>query len=50
MLQHLDVRKSTGPDGISARLLREVALEIAEPLTFFNYSRGLSHVIGSKVM
>ena len=35
MLQHLDVQKSTGPDGLSARFLREVALEIAEPLNIF---------------
>ena len=33
MLQHLDTQKSTGPDGISAGLLKEVAIEIAEPLT-----------------
>ena len=32
-LQHLDVRKSTGSDGFSARFLKEVAVEIAEPLT-----------------
>ena len=38
-LWHLDVRKSTGSDGFSARLLREVAVEIAEPLsTIFNKS------------
>ena len=34
MFQHLDIRKSTGPDGISARFLREVAVEITEPLTY----------------
>ena len=53
LLQHLDIQKSTGPDGISARFLREVAAEIAEPLTYlynFLYSLGLSQVIGSKVM
>ena len=33
MLQHLDTQKSTGPDGISAGVLKEVAIEIAEPLT-----------------
>ena len=33
MLQHLDVRKYTGPDGLSAHFLREVAGVIAEPLT-----------------
>ena len=39
LLQHLDIQKSTGPDGISARFLREVAVEIAEPLTYlYNYS------------
>ena len=32
-LQHLDVQKSTGPDGFSARFLREVAAEVAIPLT-----------------
>ena len=35
MLRHLstlDVRKSTGLDGLSARFLREVAVEIAAPL------------------
>ena len=35
MLQHLstlDVRKSTEPDGLSARFLREVAVEITAPL------------------
>ena len=32
-LQHLDVRKATGPDGISAFFLKAVASEIAEPLT-----------------
>ena len=38
-LQHLDVRKSTVSDGFSARLLREVAVEIAEPLSaIFNKS------------
>ena len=39
LLQHLDIQKSTGPDGISARFLREVAAEIAEPLTYlYNFS------------
>ena len=39
MLQHLDIWKSTGPDGISARFLREVAAEITEPLTYlYNFS------------
>ena len=39
VVAHLDVCKSTGSDGFSARLLREVAVEIAEPLsTIFNNS------------
>ena len=33
MLQHLNIRKSTGPDGLSGCFLKEVAVEIAEPLT-----------------
>ena len=33
MLQHLDTQKFTGPDGISAGSLKQVATEIAEPLT-----------------
>ena len=32
-LQHLDVKKSTGPDGLSARFLRSISSEIAVPLT-----------------
>ena len=32
MLQHLNIQKSTGLDGISATFLREVSAEIAEPL------------------
>ena len=35
LLQHLDIQKSTGLDGISARFLKEVAAEIAEPLTYY---------------
>ena len=31
MLQHLNIQKSSGPDG--RRFLKEVASEIAEPLT-----------------
>ena len=40
MLQHLDtIQKLTGPNGISTRLLREVATEIAELLTYlYNFS------------
>ena len=38
-LQHLDTRKSTGLDGISALFLKMVASEVADPLTFiFNQS------------
>ena len=38
-LLHLDVRKATGPDDISAFFLKAVASEIAEPLTvLFNQS------------
>ena len=33
LLQHLNVQKSSGADGISSRLLKEVASEVAEPLT-----------------
>ena len=38
-LKSLDIRKSTGPDNLSARFLREVAYEITAPLTsLFNFS------------
>jgi len=38
-LQHLDIRKATGPDGTSTFFLKAVASEIAEPLTvLFNQS------------
>jgi len=40
-LQSLDLKKSTGPDGLSARFLREVAAEIATPLTHL-YNASLS--------
>jgi len=33
LLSHLDVRKSVGPDGLSARFLKEVAEQIVTPLT-----------------
>jgi len=29
--ERLDIKKSTGPDGVSALFLREVAVEIVEP-------------------
>ena len=32
-LSSLDVSKATGPDGLSARFLKEISSEIAEPLT-----------------
>ena len=39
MLKNLDVKKSVGPDGISARFLKEIAAEITNPLTkLFNKS------------
>ena len=39
MLCTLDEKKSVGPDGISARFLREIAKEITDPLTtLFNKS------------
>ena len=38
-LQTLNIKKATGPDGISACFLRSVAEKLAEPLTFiFNMS------------
>ena len=38
-LQHLDTKKSIGPDGLSARFLKSVMCEIAVPLTkLFNES------------
>ena len=43
MLSALDVRKSVGPDGISARFLKEIAEVVAEPLTkMFNKSQCVS--------
>ena len=32
-LKHLDICKSTGPDGLSAKFLREITADIAVPLT-----------------
>ena len=38
-LQALEIQKSVEPDGISARLMKEVAAKIASPLTYvFNKS------------
>ena len=38
-LSSLDVKKSTGPDQLSSRFLKEVASEVVVPLTnLFNYS------------
>ena len=33
LLSRLDIRKSVGPDGLSARFLKEVAEQIVTPLT-----------------
>jgi len=41
LLSALDVRKSVGPDGISARFLKEVALVVAEPLSKLFINRSL---------
>ena len=41
LLMELDIRKSTDPNGLSARFLQWVAEEIAEPLTFV-YNKSLS--------
>jgi len=40
-LKTLNVRKSFGPDGISAHLIKELAAEIAPPLTFI-YNKSLN--------
>jgi len=38
-LQHLNAKKSTGPDGLSARFLRSISSEIDVPITkLFNES------------
>jgi len=41
LLEGLDTRKSTGPDGLSALFLKQVAVEIAEPLAYI-YNKSLS--------
>jgi len=40
-LEGLDTRKSTSPDGLSALFLKQVAVEIAEPLAYI-YNKSLS--------
>ena len=40
LLQNLDEKKSIGPNGISARFLREVAAEVVDPLTML-YNKSL---------
>lgn len=40
LLQNLDEKKSMGPDGISARFLKEVAAEVVDPLTML-YNKSL---------
>uniref|UniRef100_A0A8C3CW89 Reverse transcriptase domain-containing protein n=1 Tax=Cairina moschata TaxID=8855 RepID=A0A8C3CW89_CAIMO len=42
LLQHLDVRKSMGPDGIHPRILRELAEELAKLLTIIYQQSCLS--------
>uniref|UniRef100_A0A493T0R3 Reverse transcriptase domain-containing protein n=1 Tax=Anas platyrhynchos platyrhynchos TaxID=8840 RepID=A0A493T0R3_ANAPP len=42
LLWHLDVRKSVGPDGIHPRVLRELAEELAKPLTIIYQQSWLS--------
>uniref|UniRef100_A0A8B9BE17 Reverse transcriptase domain-containing protein n=1 Tax=Anser brachyrhynchus TaxID=132585 RepID=A0A8B9BE17_9AVES len=42
LLQHLDVRKSMGPDGIPPRVLRELAEELAKPLSIIYQQSWLS--------
>ena len=51
-LQTLNIKKATGPDGISAYFLRSVAEELAEPLTFiFNMSiQAPYHELGNSLM
>uniref|UniRef100_A0A8B9CEL4 Reverse transcriptase domain-containing protein n=1 Tax=Anser brachyrhynchus TaxID=132585 RepID=A0A8B9CEL4_9AVES len=42
LLQHLDVRKSMGPDGIHPRVLSELAEELAKPLSIIYRQSWLS--------
>uniref|UniRef100_A0A8C3B2I3 Reverse transcriptase domain-containing protein n=1 Tax=Cairina moschata TaxID=8855 RepID=A0A8C3B2I3_CAIMO len=42
LLRHLDVHKSMGPDGIHPRVLRELAEELAKPLTIIYRQSWLS--------
>ena len=44
----LDVSKSTGPDGLSAHYLKEIAVEIVVPLTYL-YNRSLQQGIVPQV-
>jgi len=41
LLKKLDIKKSTGPDGLSALFLKQVVEEIAVPLTYL-YTKSLS--------
>ena len=41
LLERLDTKKATGPDGLSALFLKQVPVEIAEPLTYI-YNQSLS--------
>jgi len=45
LLQHLNIRKSIGLDGLSGHFLNNVMVEVAEPLTkFYNTSPGMEAV------
>jgi len=41
LLRHLDTYKSTGPDGIHPRVLKEVAEELAKPLSIIYHQSWL---------